>query len=160
MKHCFTTFLPFLPLYLRGKKVQPLTYMLSFWCGHAAHVELCIDSAKRPCDTQQHHTDSSAHSGCSLLFINTMQTVQCGCIWNRKIKALNKQIHLSSFLLFGVFTLCYSWSIEVIWQFCRRVRNLFLNFCFVCRKKFSICHSLFFAIYLYKMLFKKDFYCY
>ena len=100
MKHCFTTFLPFLPLYLRGKKVQPLTYMPSFWCGHAAHVELCIDSAKQPCDTQQHHTDSSAHSGCSLLFINTMQTVQCGCIWNRKKNKGPEQANISFIIPF------------------------------------------------------------
>lgn len=85
MNHCFTAFLPFLPLYLRGKKTHPLTCMLSFQCGHGTHVWSSVSTVPSNCDTWQHHTNpSSAHWGCYLLFINTMQTVKCGCIYNRK----------------------------------------------------------------------------
>lgn len=100
--NCFLTFPPSLLLYLGSKRIHPLTYTLSFfmWACNS-HVEKCISSAKQLSGTWQHHRNpSSVHLGCSWLFINTMQTVQCGCMWNRKKNKGPEQVNTSFIISF------------------------------------------------------------
>lgn len=100
--YCFPTFLPSLLLYLGSKRIHPLTYTHSFfmWACNS-HVENCISSAKQLSGTWQHHRNpSSVHLACSWLFINTMQTVQCGCMWNRKKNKGPEQVNTSFIISF------------------------------------------------------------
>lgn len=60
-------------------------YAVFFMWACNSHGENCISRAKQLSGTWQHHRNpSSVHLRCYWLFINTMQTVHCGCIWNRK----------------------------------------------------------------------------
>lgn len=123
-----------------------------------SHVEKCISSAKQLSGTWQHHRNpSSAHLGCSWLFINTMQTVQCGCMWNRKKNKGPEQVNTSFIISFVWCVYCVLFLVNrscltVLQKGKKPFLELYL-FCFVSVEKVSICHSLFIATCLYKMVF-------
>lgn len=77
------------------------------------HVENFINSAKQLSGTWQHHRNpSSVHLGCYWLFINTIQTVQCGCIWNRKKNKSLEQVNTSFIISFVWCVYCVLFLVD------------------------------------------------